>query len=310
MYKQIALEVGDDDFSDKRWNTGMEKPQETLFERFDKRPAFYIGFGLFLYIFVNNTINATSGWMEATRNGGVPEFMLWEVFSWEYSSAISTMMLMPILFYWFKKTAVKLPYLKRFILLNLLGTLVFSALHVSIMVAIRELVYFLMGGNYDFGAVPSEFFYEYRKDAWGYLFLMSFYYVYQFIYWRLKGEATLVAEQNKSGPIETPEHLLVKKLDKEFLIKVNDIEWLEAAGNYVNLHSNGRIFPLRSTLSGLLPRLEGKGFVQIHRSYGINLGQVESIEALPAGDGEICLHNGKKLTLSRRYKEAFRQKVK
>ena len=49
---------------------------------------------LMAYIFINNTINATSDIMEAQRNGQLP-FQLWEPFVWEYSSAISTLMLVP-----------------------------------------------------------------------------------------------------------------------------------------------------------------------------------------------------------------------
>jgi hypothetical protein len=307
---------------------------QKIFNRFDRYEKQYVMLCLGLYVFINNTINASSDWMEATRDNNIPEFSFWEPFCWEYSSALSTLLLFPILIWWFRRVPFELSRLRRFLLLHLVGTVVFSALHVSLMVLFRELVYALVGGNYNFGAVASEFFYEYRKDAWGYLFLMALYYIYRFIYARLKGEASLISQQHKAPLIvssnqnyesveqnsdeplfsenssNAPDHLLVKKLDKEFLVKVADIEWLEAAGNYVNLHSGGRIYPLRSTLVALLPRIDSKGFARIHRSYGVNINLIESIASLPSGDGEVHLQGGQTLSLSRRYKEAFKDRLK
>jgi hypothetical protein len=299
----------------------MSKLSHRLFERFDKRPSVYIICALVVYWFINNTINATSVWMEANRNGATPDMSLWEPFAWEYTSLLSNVLLLPLLIWWFNKLPFSLSHLLRFAFLTFLATVVYSALHVGIMVTLRELIYSVMGGNYDFGNVYIEFFYEYRKDAWGFIIFMAMYYIYRFIYKRLKGEASLIHEQlqdnNDSADFShepqanatAPEHLLVKKLDKEFLVKVADIEWLEAAGNYVNLHCGGRIYPLRSTLSGLLPNIAVRGFAQTHRSFGVNLNKIESISSLPSGDGEIHLLSGKSLALSRRYKESFKSRV-
>jgi len=284
----------------------MKNKLQNGFQLFDKRPGFYLGLMLSLYLLVNNSINATSDWMEASRHGQQPDFMLWEPFVWEYSSAISTLLLLPLLFRWFRFLPFTLSNVKGYLLLNLCASLVFSALHVGLMVALRKFVYLLQGSQYDFGPVWLEFFYEYRKDAWGFVFFMLLFYIYRFIYSRLKGEASLV-EQQEQQTQTCPEHLLVKKLDKEFLVKVEDIEWLEAAGNYVNLYSKGRIYPLRSTLSGLIPRLKDKGFTQVHRSYGVNLEQIDSIQNQTSGDGIILLKSGKQLHLSRRYKDSFKQ---
>jgi hypothetical protein len=299
--------------SDKRWNTGMNETKPKLFIAFNKRPQVYVICALGIYMLINNTINATSDWMEATRNDVVPQISLWEPFAWEYTSALSHLILLPLLFWWFAFVPFNLGRLIRFISLNLIATVIFSALHVALMVTFREGIYWLMGTNYNFGDIFTEFFYEYRKDAWGYLFFMLIFYAFRFIHSRLMGEASLISQQNEpKGQLQdnAPEHFLVKKLDKEYLVKVTDIEWLEAAGNYVNLHAGGRIYPLRSVLSKLLPRLASKGFIQIHRSYGVNLNKIESVTSLPSGDGEVLLISGKSLNLSRRYKEAFKNKFK
>lgn len=280
-----------------------------LFNRFDRHPRLYIALMLAVYLLINNGINATSVWMEATRNGRVPSISMWEPFVWEYSSAVSVFILFPLLMYWFNRFPLRFDRVKRQVAGHFLMTIVFSLAHVGLMVLFRKMIYALTGGSYEFGNLPDELFYEYRKDAWGYLFWLAVFNVYQFVYSRLKGEASIVDETEEQAGNSVPEHLLVKKLDKEFLVKVNDIEWLEAAGNYVNLHSKGRIYPLRSTLTGLLPRIEEKGFSRIHRSFGVNLEMIDSITSSASGDGVIKLKSGQTLALSRRYKDAFKQKL-
>lgn len=101
---------------------------------------------------------------------------------------------------------------------------------------------------------------------------------------------------------------LVRKLGREFLIAADDIEWLQASGNYVNLHVAGRAYPLRSTLSGIEARLDTERFARIHRSYLVNLGQIESIEPLDTGDARIHLRDGTVLPCSRSYREAIRSR--
>ncbi|WP_205312088.1 LytTR family DNA-binding domain-containing protein [Rheinheimera maricola] len=280
----------------------------SLFERFDQRPTLYSYLLLALYFFINAAINASSVWMEHSRDSG-SGLQLWEPIVWEYSSAISTLLLFPLLFWWFNRYPLQLSSIRRQLLAHLLGSLLFSVLHVSLMVAMRELVYHWQGGNYNFGPVMREFFYEYRKDAWGYLSFLLGYQLVLFVYSRIKGEAHQLDNAEDSGTMplgKAPEHFLVKKLDKEFLIRTDDIEWLEASGNYVNLHSKGRIYPLRATLSNTLTQLSSKGFSRIHRSLAVNHHVIDSISYDSSGDGDILLKSGQQLALSRRYKDAFR----
>lgn len=285
---------------------------KSMFERFDQRPKLYSYLLLVLYFFINAAINASSVWMEHSRNPANSLSVL-EPIVWEYSSAISTLLLCPLLFYWFKRYPLQLTNVKRQLLAYLLGSLLFSLLHVGLMVALRELIYYWHGGNYNFGPLLREFFYEYRKDVWGYIWFLLSYQLLMFGYSRLKGEAhQLDMAEDSVEQITTqknqkaPEHFLVKKLDKEFLIRTDDIEWLEASGNYVNLHSKGRIYPLRATLSSTLDLLNSKGFSRVHRSLAVNHSAIESISYDSSGDGDILLKSGEQLALSRRFKDAFR----
>jgi DNA-binding LytR/AlgR family response regulator len=72
-------------------------------------------------------------------------------------------------------------------------------------------------------------------------------------------------------------------------VKVDNIEWMESAGNYVNLQSGGRIYPLRFTLVDLSKRLAEKGFCRTHHSFAVNFSAIDHISYQPSGDGDISL---------------------
>ncbi|MFC3120169.1 LytR/AlgR family response regulator transcription factor [Agaribacter flavus] len=306
----------------------MKNKQASLFERFDRHPLIYSWVALSIYIFVNNSINVFSKITESTRNQRIPTFEIWEPFVWEYTSAFSIVLLLPLLYWWFSRSHRNFANIPSWLAQQALASVTYSVLHVGLMIVMRQMIYSLAGANYDFGDTVTEFIYEYRKDFMAFNWFMGVYYAFTLIYERLKGEANLIqeadnaestesvksvenAETPKHSPTSTasPQYFLVKKLDKEFIVKTSDIEWLESVGNYVNLHVNGRIYPLRSTLSGLLERLSEQGFVQTHRSFGVNLSFVASVSPLPSGDGEIHMKNAKTLGLSRRYRENFKQRL-
>ncbi len=278
-------------------------------QRFQKYQLAYEFAFLFIYFFINSTIGATSEIMEAKRNGAQLPFSFWEPFVAEYSSAISTMILLPAISYLLRKYPIRWHALKTTLWVYFLASLVFCISHVSIMVGLREVVFWMMSGNYDFGDILFELGYEYRKDLWSFIFFIMMIKCYQYILGQLQGEANTITENEDTLAPAIIERLLVKKLGKEFIIKVADIEWLESSGNYVNLHIKGRIYPMRTTLASLISKISAQGFCRIHRSIAINLNEVEHITSLSSGDSEVRLNNGKLLSLSRRYKEEFKLRV-
>ncbi|GAB2690604.1 LytR/AlgR family response regulator transcription factor [Aliiglaciecola aliphaticivorans] len=297
-----------------------DKQKSTWFEKFDQHRYLYSYLFIAAYLLINNSINASSVWMEHNRSSDV-QIQIWEPYVWEYSSALSTLILLPVIFQCFRRLPLRFAHLGRQLFIHFLITICFSAAHVGLMVMFREWIYFLEGGNYDFSPWLREFWYEYRKDAWGYVFWLILYQVMQSLYARLKGEASLVNNQEETvsaeadtisapSPAAAPDFLLVKKLDKEFLVKVDEIEWLESAGNYVNLHKQGRIYPLRGTLNDTTSRLNDKGFSRIHRSFAVNLAAIDNIQYQPSGDGKITLKSGNTLNLSRRYKDELKEKLR
>ena len=283
----------------------MRTLNSTQLQHFQQFQVWYVALLLSMYVLINNSINATSQIMEAQRDGALP-FMLWEPFVWEYSSAVGTLLLFPALLFLLKHHPFNWQAVGRSLTTYFAASVFYCLLHVAIMVGLRKLIYGLQGRGYDFGLSWFELVYEYRKDLWAFLFFIVMIKVFSYLFAQIIGEASTLAN-NEDEPIPTQfDRFLVKKLGKEFIVKVSDIDWLESSGNYVNLHSGERIYPLRATLTQLSKQLEAQGFCRIHRSHAIKLDAIESITPLPSGDSEITLHNGKKLNLSRRYKEQFK----
>lgn len=269
-----------------------------------------IGF-LFCYFLINSTLLATSVIMEAQRKSNELAFMLWEPFVWEYTSALSTLILFPAVVTLLKNIGFNWQKIKYTVVIYFIASVAFCFAHVGIMVGLRECYYYFMAMDYDFGDIWFEMFYEYRKDVWSFIFFIMFIQGYHFILSRLYGEANLIqeGENDTNEQIKNIDRLLVRKIGKEFIIKVDDVEWLESSGNYVNLHIGTRIYPLRATLSNLSEQLKEKGFCRIHRSHAIRLDAIESITPLSSGDSEVKLITGKVLNLSRRYKNAFKSQL-
>ena len=92
---------------------------------------------------------------------------------------------------------------------------------------------------------------------------------------------------------------LVKDGEKEILVSAENIDWIEAANYYCGLHTNGRTYMLRETITDLNNKLNPRQFVRIHRSSIVNLDRIREIYREGHGDGSIVLMDGKKLRMSK-----------
>jgi len=233
----------------------------------------------------------------------------WEPVVWEFSSNLVLLALIPLLVAFDRRYPLQADRWRRTLPLLLLASVAYSVIHVVAMVALRKAAYVLAGHHYDFRHWPTQLLYEYLKDVRSFFYSLVIIYAYRFVILRLQGEASLLAAPDEGPPvepIERPERFLVRKLGKEFLVAADDIEWLEAEGNYVNLHVKGRLYPLRSTMAAIEPRLDPARFLRVHRSYIINLEQLAEIEPLDSGDARLKLRDGKLIPCSRKYRPQLR----
>ncbi len=273
------------------------------YQKYQAQYEFMMAFSFFA---INANILATSVVMEAYRRSDILTFKLWKPFVAEYTSAISILLLIPALSWLIKVVPLNGKRIRKTFVIYLTASVIFSSFHISMMVGLRKFIYWVQDLTYTFGDLSFELLYEYRKDLFAFVFIIVAIKSYQFTLSRIQGEASLIGDGEDNVLPTNCERLLIKKFGKEFIIKIADVEWLESSGNYVNLHIKGRIYPTRSTLSQLIEKISDKGFCRVHRSYGVNLNMITSIEPLSSGDSEIKLNDGKILKLSRRYKEQLK----
>jgi len=98
------------------------------------------------------------------------------------------------------------------------------------------------------------------------------------------------------------ERLLVADNGRSFFVRTSDVDWMEAARNYVRLHVGDRTHVLRTTLSALEQRLDPERFRRVSRSALVNLDRVRELQPWFHGDAIVILETGARLGLSRRYR--------
>jgi len=256
------------------------------------------------------TTNTVVELMDAQRDGHV--LPAWQPALWEGSSALVSLLLLPGLLALCSRLPMHADTWRRRLPVYLAASVAWSVLHVVGMVLVRKAGYLLMGEHYGIDDWLRRFAYEYLKDARTFALIVFVDHGYRWFWRRLQGEARLLDQPDDgSAPAQEvrPERFLVRKLGREFLVAANDIEWLQAAGNYVNLRVRGRDYPLRSTIAGIAAQLDPDRFVRIHRSYIVNLDRIASIEPLDSGDARVHLEDGTALPCSRRQRDALRARV-
>lgn len=105
-----------------------------------------------------------------------------------------------------------------------------------------------------------------------------------------------------ADPSGFPRRFLVKGDGQMYFVAVDDIDWIEAYGNYVRLHVGKGVHLIRETLGNIERKLDATRFARVHRSSIVNLDRVARMDLWGAGDYVVLLKDGTKLKLSRWYR--------
>jgi len=107
----------------------------------------------------------------------------------------------------------------------------------------------------------------------------------------------------------TAKRLLVRDKGRARPIRVDEIDWIDAVGNYARLHVKGHTHVLRTTLRRLEDRLGPAHFCRVHRSALINLDRVTEVQPWASGDSVVILSDGARLRVSRRYRVELERRL-
>ena len=109
------------------------------------------------------------------------------------------------------------------------------------------------------------------------------------------------------SPREYSERLAIKSNGRVNFVNVAEIDWIEAANNYVKVHSGRESYLIRETMSSLEAKLDPRRFARVHRSVIVNMGRVKQLKTMFKGEYEIVMQDGKHLPFGRVYRGRARQ---
>ncbi len=252
---------------------------------------------------------ATSEMLENLRAGLASD---WQgAWARELTSGLSVLALLPLLALFVDRLDLSFSTIRQKAIWLLAGFVVFSLLHIALFTALRTILWAGAGETYTLGDPGWVLLYEMRKDLLVYLAIVAGLVAYRFVLTRLQGEARFLA----AGPVPPEERedggyrsrFLVKMLNREYLVRVEEIHWVESAGNYVLLHCGDRTYPMRSTLSGMAAALDPRDFMRVHRTAIVNLHRVEGLEE--GDETRLRLAGGARVPMSRTYLSELKRKL-
>jgi two-component system, LytTR family, response regulator len=97
--------------------------------------------------------------------------------------------------------------------------------------------------------------------------------------------------------------ILVKSHGRILFLDTEEIDWIGASANYVELHAGKQTFLIRETLTTLEEKLDPKRFARVHRTAIVNIDRIQELQPWSHNDFLIVLKDGTKLRMSRRYRE-------
>jgi len=178
---------------------------------------------------------ATTEIIENLREGRPSDWL--DAWIRELSSGVMVLMLIPVVAVFLRRLNPNFSNLRWRALRLLLGFVAFSLIHIAGFIAIRTAIRASPGASYEFGSIDLGLLYEIRKDFLVYVGIVCVLYGHQFILDRRQGEARFLATEPiaQTEPTlvrpKSRQQFLVKMLNKEYLVRVDEIDWILSASN-------------------------------------------------------------------------------
>jgi two-component system LytT family response regulator len=119
------------------------------------------------------------------------------------------------------------------------------------------------------------------------------------------GESPADADHRKTERAahkEPIDRVVIKSGGRIYFLKIEEIDWVEGAGDYLSLHSGSQTHLIRETMGNFHAKLDSQKFLRIHRSTIVNIERIKDIQPLFKGDYVITLTSGRRLKASRGYR--------
>lgn len=258
-------------------------------------PRRFLEAGFFIVLVATAwTLDTFTKFAEAAHQGGVADpFVL---YTHQATSAVVVLSLIPFVAWWLRIFPLHRGLLLRAVPGHLIGHALFAIAHYFLIIGLRAAIYPLFEHSFIFSDLwLQNLFVEYQKDFKIYFSAVGIIAAYR--YYR----------SQEADPISTrPDRLIVQTGSGETIIRQEDIEYLEAARNYVVVGTAKKEYLVRETLSNLEKTLAPEQIIRTHRSYLANIDRIEEIRSTNSGGFEIQMQCGKRVPLSRSHRDSFR----
>ena len=105
------------------------------------------------------------------------------------------------------------------------------------------------------------------------------------------------------------DRIAIKSAGRIQFVKISEIDWIEAAGNYVKLHVGSDSYLHRETMSGMEEKIDPESFLRIHRSTIVNIDRIKEMQPFFNGEYVVILEDETRLTLSRRNRTKLQERL-
>jgi hypothetical protein len=216
----------------------------------------------------------------------------------QVTSAAAVLVMVLFLVQWLKLFPLRLDGWPRAVIGHTIGSIIFAFGHFVLMVALRIPWYALNARTYVWREpFVSNLIVEYQKDIKIYIGFVIVISAYQ--YYR-RSRVTVAQPRT--------DRMIVQTGAGDSVLRFEQIDYIEAARNYVSIHAEGREYVIRDTMSNLTRKLSDGPFARTHRSIIVNIDKIKEIRPVDSGQ-RVFLTSGDDVPLSRSYREEFTQKI-
>lgn len=250
--------------------------------------------------------NAASSLTEAERFGMPLE--AWKPYLWEATSAVGVLVALPALAWFVERFPLSRRRLGRQLLLHLAAALTFSALHITVMLTLREAAYAVTGHSYSFGPWVPGLIYELRKDLVAYLLIVVLLTLMKSTTSANQTKSRTAAQNPERSDAARPRPLLLPDGARSVSVDPTSLLAVKAAGNYVELlRRNESSLLIRATLTEVEAATQDFDFLRVHRSWIVARDCIRQVTSTRAGDFKVRLDGGLVVPGSRRYRGCLKQ---
>ena len=251
------------------------------------------------FVALVDAINVFTALHDAARHGET--LPLWQPVTWEATSGIGELIACPIIFAAFRIAPPGRGRWRRALLTHAVASVVFSALHIALMMALREVIYRAGGLHYRVEAGAA--LYEYRKDLLAYLVLGGL--------WLLlsSGRSAVAPPMISNAPSASAQTTFdIAEGPRTLRVEIEHILAVRSAGNYVEfILADGRRPLMRATLKDVADKLRLHGYLRTHRSWLISAKDVVELKRSGSGGYTAILAGGVEAPVSRRLPDGLEQ---